>query len=352
MEDVSQEQLDKIYRRIQAMLEKAASTDFDEERKTFTAQANALAHKYRVDLAMLGKKEHKARKPESRDYMTDSSYEFAAQATEMQLNVFRHFGCKVYERYDRLVAVGFAHNLALAEMMWTSIHMHFIGTLLPEWDTKKPFNWNVFQIKSSGRTWAQIVTMAPEDHGLTMQSGPRLQRAYKIEAKRRGITPPQRHSQRPAAYRLTFAESYATVIGQRLRAAKKDDDEQDSGNQAGAIALRDEDAIILEEFYQLFPHMRPRTPEERAESNRLWYAARQKEAEAENSRRAGLTDKQRQKEDEAKERERLKRDRRWAREDVRNRPDELGWRMGHDAGQNADLGGDSKVGTRSAGELH
>lgn len=60
MDNNTDTKMDALLERIQALFDKAASTDFDEERDAYTKKAQGLLTKYAIDAAMLSSREVKA----------------------------------------------------------------------------------------------------------------------------------------------------------------------------------------------------------------------------------------------------------------------------------------------------
>lgn len=332
----------RIMHKIEALLQAAESDRDPVERQARIDMANKIAFKYRIDVSMAQKQKQEERKPEWREYPINYSIEFALPRTDMQCDIFKFYGAKVTNKGRKVVALGYHDDLVMAEMMWATVFLHFVSTVTPEWDKSQSFDHNVFTIKNSGRSWADIVIMAPLDYNLTMSSGSRLRRAYAAEAKRLGVDI-RKQPQRPGSWRKSFAESYCSEISARLHQMQREaeqDDQADSGGE-GMLALRKDSDKVAAEFYEQFPHLRPWTEEQ-------WSAYRAKiahEQQVEEAAYAAMTPEQRERFDRRKARDEAKMQRDSDRWYARNQPDLDGWRAGRNAAQKADLGTSSKVGS-------
>ena len=330
----------KWIRTVQALLDLAGHPNTPEaERANALQKADAIMFERRIDEAMLNQARPKTERKDivQRSFGLDTHYEFMGDQVSFMGAVFGHFGNKVYRNWDGVVTVGFEHNLDMAEMMWMTINRDYVAKLFPSWDKSLTVQENVFNIKSSGKSWMDIVHMAPEDAGLTKNSGSTLRSMYKREAEKRGITHVE-HSRTPAKYRVSFSESFSSRICQRLRdmerEAKSDLKDRDESKSVALIA--DED-LVAEKFYEMFPNLKPMSDEDRAAFKARLQKEWDEEERLEAERRAKLTDKQREAED-AKNARQAERDRRrWARESARNRPDMLGWSQGKSAADSVQL---------------
>lgn len=332
---------DRFLRRVQALLDLAGHPNTPEdERANALAKADAIMFERRIDDTMLRQmKSEKDKVGEiiRKDFDLGDHYEFLGEQKAMLASVFGHFGCKIATNWKGVYVVGFARDIEMGEMMWLTIQRDFVTKLFPAWDRSLSVQENVYNIKSSGKSWMDIVHLAPEDAGITKNSGSTLRSMYKREAAKRGVEHVE-HSRTPAKYRATFSESFASRIQQRLyqmgqesKQGLKDRDESQS------LALIKDEDLVAEEFYKLFEHLRPKTEAERKAAAEAWRKKAEEERLAEEERRAKLTDRQRRLEDEKREREDERNRRRWARDSARNNPDMLGWRNGMDAADSVKL---------------
>ena len=350
---------DRITDRIRALLERAGHSQTPEgERLACLEKADAMMAKYRIDAAIINfdTVANGTRKPTHRD--VEFNYLAYSDMSGFIRNIWNSvhlaFGVEWEsiqsdDDIERVRIVGFEHQLDMAEMLYTQISIAFVNLLMPRWSSKKTFAENVYDIKTSGRSWRELIGMAPPEEKLVPGSSGRLIRIYKEEARRRGVEFSGRHSHEPERYRVSYATSFTRRIQDRLQAMlKKSNDE---GGEKGAIALRSEEEQVKEYLWEMFPDRRPMSEEERVESNRnrqeRLLQAWLEEEQSYNS----LSSKERRAYD-AKRRKAYQEDERWRRDYYRRyRADPVGWRAGAEAADSIDLGTDTRMADAEKGVL-
>ena len=111
----------RILDRVRALLAKAESTDFPEEAEAYTAKAQELMTRHRIDHALLaattGKRDH----PVSRRVSIDNPYE-VAKSLLLQV-VAEANSCRAVwmKRFGLTAVVGFAPDLDATELLFTSL---------------------------------------------------------------------------------------------------------------------------------------------------------------------------------------------------------------------------------------
>lgn len=326
---------ENVIAKVQKLLERAGHSEANEaERDACLAKADELMNKYRIERAMLNFDHREQSKPiVNREVEIDPAADFADEIKSMMARIFRHAGCQVSMGWRKVTVVGYEEDIVFGSMLWADVHREFVDKMFPRWDAWRDFDSNVQRIKDSGRSWMQIVEMAPENAGLNANSGSRLRSAYKREYARLGLEATKEHTRSPQRYRQSFASAFETELASRLRHYDaQNSDASDIGDKA-ALAVRTDNDRIREAFYDLFPNHRPKTAEERAEQDRKW----EEERKAEEARRAALTDRQREAEDLKADREAERNRRYWARYDQKNRRDALGSAAGKSAANGINL---------------
>jgi hypothetical protein len=109
--------------KVRALLAKAESTSFDAEAEAFTAKAQELMARHRIDQAVLGAREHRHRpeEPGVRRFRIDNPY---ADAKALLLsNVADANGCRaVWSKSSGFATVfGFVHELDAVDELFTSL---------------------------------------------------------------------------------------------------------------------------------------------------------------------------------------------------------------------------------------
>lgn len=140
--------MDDIIRRIEGLMRKAESTEFDAERETLLAKADELILKYQIDQAQLFVSQGRNETPIIRDLYTDNPWEIAKG---ILLSVIaQHNGCRTiqYGRYSgaRLrKIVGFKSDVDMTVMLWESLVTQAMVMMARDYKTKPPVE--------HGKTW-------------------------------------------------------------------------------------------------------------------------------------------------------------------------------------------------------
>jgi Protein of unknown function (DUF2786) len=115
--DIDQRKLD----RVRALLAKAESTDFPEEADAFTAKAQELMTRYRIDHALLAATTGKRGEPVTRRVSIDNPYE--APKTLLLQVVAEANSCRAVwmKRFGFTTIVGFPADLESTELLFTSL---------------------------------------------------------------------------------------------------------------------------------------------------------------------------------------------------------------------------------------
>lgn len=336
-------------RQIAALLEMASREDTPENERALAQQkANALMQLHRIDISQLSKDKGKSRELVWKNVEISQYRQYGDVRLEMQSDIMKNFGIQCIASYGSATirAVGYQEDFDLADMMWATVHLHFVSKLYPSWDSSRDLAWNVYTQKNAAQSWMEIIRMAPEDQGLHRNSGNMLRQLYAKECERRGERPME-HARNPKKFREAFATAYQSAISTRLWRMQKDAAEarSESSNASGGLALIEDELKVKHAFWEKYPHMKPASDEMRAQ----WARDRERQRELEQERRAALTPKEREAEDRKAEREAQARAKRWEKESSIN--EDMGYKAGYDAGQEADLGTRKDVGAGSKAAL-
>jgi len=342
---VADERFERKLKQVEDLLRLASDENTTiHERELAQIRAEAIMFQNRIDRAMLYKNNPGTDKREvlTREYDAAAAEEFIGVANHMRANIFIHMGCMAHDRWRKLTVVGYEEDILMAEMLWAQVFLHFTRTVFPRWENHKSFDANVFDLKSAGYSWPYVREEGlKRDAGdqtgkLTAKNaGSKLRTAYKREATRRG----EKVGTQPINFkkwRTSFADAYASRLGQRLRQMKTANEAE--AGEAGVLALVSEQDRIKQQFYALFPELNPEVRKRRNDEA----------AAAEEARWNALTPEQQQ----AELRRRQKEDEKWVRQNSKRSPyyDDGGWSAGVRAADKADLGQD-KIGASSGKEL-
>lgn len=314
------------------------------------ARADAIITKHRIDRALINMSEKdKTRrdKPIRVDISFDFATDFASDLSNVLASILSHCDCKgvIREWKNQITIVGFEPDIEYAQMLWASVVLAFASKINPTWDPERPADENIKVLKEAGRKWQYIADFANKNGFECTANDGRLKAAYRRQCRLEGVEPTA-HTQRNAAYRAAYAESFCVGIRARLCEMKRSaDDVAAQGEPGTAVALRNRSQDVFDLYYELFPHLRPMSDEERAK--------RRAEYEEEQARLAemlaAMTPKQRAAHEARQRREDARNRAQWEREAAR-RQDAAGSKAGRNAARSVDLGS-NKVGTGRRGEI-
>lgn len=293
---------EKILSRVQALLDKANATEFEEERDALLAKADELMIKYTIDEAMLMSRtpKNERRKPVKEHFKAADAN---APHWEKFRTVLRHIAqlhhCRiVFHHSGDCSLFGFHEDVEYVKMKWLNVYLHFSKTISPRWDKSLSVGQNAYNFHRAGTAWTDV-------EGVCLNAGQKfnvkqLRSAYRAYCAEIGEEP-KRMTQSNFYYKEAFAEAFRTRICARIVDLMRSRDEQTA--EAGAlVAVKDLRGEIDELFYESYPQFRPLSKEELARLEKLNEEAK----EAEMRRLEAMTPAERREYD--AEQERIKRE--------------------------------------------
>lgn len=247
-------------RKVQALLDKANSTNFDAERDTFLAKADALMAKYAIESFELdmAKPSHEREKPVVKDIIVSSAqdWQISFQLDSLFQSLAKHIGVMVGARkygtgQDRIyVCVGYSSDLDYLQMLYVSIQMHLVGRMEPRKDSSLSDVENFTILREAGLSFDRIREVMGWVNG-DGQLG-RAKKAYEKQCREQG----RNHVKgaKGESYRLSFLTGYVRRIKVRLEEMHQARAEASDGK---GLVLASRDGDIQEAFYDAFPDKRP-----------------------------------------------------------------------------------------------
>lgn len=319
---------EKIMERVAALIAKAERTENDHEKAAYFAKADALVHKYALDMAQI----NSLRSKDEREKPTQAEINFPWSDWDSELSFMLRTICEasrvriVRKGYlNKFVIVGFAADIEYVQIVWMSVHLAFMAKLNPTWSKDREFDLNVKILKEAGFPWGAIANQANANGFPDVKSNDgKLKAAYRRQCRAEGVEPTN-HTQRPKAYRTSYAMYFRHSIQMRLY-DQVEAQRKATETSGAALALRDRISEVDDLFYSLFPNLSP-------EAQRLAQEARDR---AEEERRAKMTPKEREEEDRQNEKDNARFDKA---EQLRRKRlyDASGAKAGRSAGNSVDL---------------
>lgn len=248
--------------KIQALINKAQSTDSAAEREALLAKADELMQKYAIDAAMLAavKKLNGGKQEDP----TKDLLQFGQRGEDM-LNQWYNLIIAVAEHYDcRFFGwssgtgylIGFPSNIEMVKMLYTSLHLHALTKLDPTPDKERMFDENVYNLHEAGLRWKDIAFLMNQAYheaqelgfelydGWTLipwdekkKDGGRLIRTCKAYATK--IGEPYKATTSPILFRRSYAQGFLNEVRDRFAILKKHKEQQVASTTGAELVLVD-----------------------------------------------------------------------------------------------------------------
>lgn len=263
MEDTAKRRED-IMRKVAALLAKAESTGFSEERDALIAKADQLMMAYQIEAFELEFRKSKSerRTPEVRvfEYGTTGNREADQEMVQVFHDLARMVGVHLgFWGWQTSKAVGYAEDLEYLQMLFMNIRLHLALQLEPKPDPKLPLEDNVAMLKEAGLKWVRIHELLKtagimENIPWERRIGVRFTKIYTDFCKENNR---ERVYTNPDVWKRNFIQGYCSEIRQRIREMTSARHQAAQGHELVLASMKDE---LLEFLYQNFPHLRPHPP--------------------------------------------------------------------------------------------
>jgi hypothetical protein len=256
---------EKILSRVQKLLDKAnAEGTTEEERQLLLDKADELMIKHAIDDAMLMatmSKDDRRKPVQDMFKAADPTAPHWEKFRTVLLYIANLHRVRSAFHYDgNVTLVGFFEDVEYVKMKWLNVYLHFSRTINPEWDIRLSPEQNAYNFHRSGTAWTEVEAIA-KARGCNWNIK-QLRAGYRRYCESIGEEA-TRMTQRNFAYKESFAEGFRTRICARINEMIEARDTMTS--EAGAlVAVKDLGIEVDEMFWDLFPHLRPMTAEERA----------------------------------------------------------------------------------------
>lgn len=189
-------------------------------------------------------------------YMSLASY--IAHHCEVRLNANwrRDDGVSWYDA----IVVGYEGDTRYAEALFTEARNYFANRMEPAVDRSLPDSMNVYNLRTAGIERGRIGQMM----GWGDKAHVKVTKLYKEECERRGepaVMAGKGNSMK--TYREAFSSAFPSTLWDRLWRAR-----QAADASGGALVLASRKERVDEEFYRLYPHLRPKPATEVATTSK------------------------------------------------------------------------------------
>lgn len=236
-----------MIRKVQALLEKAASTGFTAEAEALRAKADELMTKFIIEeheLRAAGSVADRETPAVQRITLLEGESPIQHQMSDLALAVANYCGVKiVYHGLAKarwglaVTAYGFKSELGYFEMLLTSLMIQMANGMEPKPDPTMSTWENFTALKHAGMPWPRVF----EVMGMTFNEGRKELMAYR---KARANQSEDKFLQPTTAIR-SFAEGFVLEVRNRLRALKQERDTNASSSTALVLVDRSIEVITF-----------------------------------------------------------------------------------------------------------
>lgn len=254
---------DKMMTRVQALLNKAESTDSEQEAKSYREAAARIMAKYQIDEAMLAHAKMAQGiddKPDTRRItFADAHSPLVNELFSLACSTAEHTGCLFLGFFSgEGFLVGYEKDMDYAEMMYATLRLQLLERVDPKANPNKGYDENVYVLHEAGIKWQSIAYMmeharynAPvgslaeswpitpwevDGQGKGKKDGGRLIRAAKRHCREKGIEYVAIAD--PKKFRSSYARGFVGEINMRLYDLEKVGKEvRDTAGNGAELAL-------------------------------------------------------------------------------------------------------------------
>ena len=276
---MTQEQQDKILRRVRGLIAKANSTEFPEEAKTFFAAADELMEKYAIDQAMLLLATDKNARIVVRKDMDISWWSQLREGVHVDarnniawlwdacVNFCRCYSTfAVWNYQTRTTAVyGMESDLSYLDMLFTDLLLQMVEHIKPKYDPALSMGHNVMRAKEAGMKYIDIAMWLghPEwrkpngTGGYKTADNGKMLREYKAHLRTIGKTPHDVVKVHPDEWQISYVEGFCSMIKKRLRDLTAMRQGGTGEKDSVALVIRDIRDQARDALWVDFPELKP-----------------------------------------------------------------------------------------------
>jgi hypothetical protein len=264
--------IDALMKKIQALINKAESTEFPGEKAAFQAQAEKLMAQHRIaeeELIAASSEDANAITPDhdtvvilsnsgESEFRTKYCGIFAAIADHCGVRV--HFTYSFNENSEIIGQVtGYRSDIRYAEVLYSASRLVFMAKLEPKVEPDLSDAENVYRLRESGMTRRRIAQLLwGED---THSAHAKVGKLYKEHCEALGMDPVVAGRNVSAkTYRESFAASFYDELWMRLFDARNA-----AGAYGGGVELHGRKERVDEAFYERFPRYREQAERAKAQ---------------------------------------------------------------------------------------
>lgn len=253
---------DDILRKVQAILNKAESTNFDEERDALLAKADELMFRYAIESYEIDAARGKANRKEQ---IVQRSFEIGKYDLPTTQPLIDLVGTVAYHTRCRHVfyglrkgfttrvsVVGFETDAEYCEMLYTSLFLQIMSNIEPKPDPSLTYEENVVMLLRSGQSRRRAAELLGVD---LKKEHSKMSAIYKKWCLDNDV--PYVPKGRPIGntYAVNFMQGFVSKVSERFYEIRKTQESSVEGTGT-ELALRDRKAEVKDAFDDMFPDLR------------------------------------------------------------------------------------------------
>lgn len=259
--------LESMMRKITALLQRADHPNTPEaEASSARAMAERMMVKYRIeesDLIASGALDDEAHKPGMQVIvMCPMNSPFRDAYYNLMIFAVGHAGCRMVYQWDyneqvlKAEVVGYQADIRYAEALYTQARIVFGERMEPKPNPALSDDDNVYNLRQAGMERIRIAALMGWGEPGTGKGGAgRVTSAYKRACKARGEEPVLTgRGMSVATFREEYWRSFTSEFHWRLHQMRLGSEVDTAGKE---LVLAGRQEQVDEEFYRMYPHMRP-----------------------------------------------------------------------------------------------
>jgi len=266
-----------ILKKVQNLIARANSTEFEAERLTCLQKADELMEKYAINEYMLqATGETKGKAIERRDFH-NRWYSDSGILEDVRSRIFWLWGscvtfCRCYSEglaWEYTVGAGWyapvygtPSDLDYLNLLFTDLWLQMSLKLKPQFDSSKSLGENVYLAKEAGMKYKDIAVWVGHPEWVTSNGkggynvSKALLNAYKKYTKENGLG--DVISMHPTTWAVSFMDGFVQMIQERFRTMRAARVEATDSTGSMALAVRDMRLQAQEALWEDFPHLNPK----------------------------------------------------------------------------------------------
>lgn len=208
---------DDVMRKVQGLLNQAASTDFGPEAEAFLLKADALMVQYMIDQWEIDAADlRKSGSVAPTVNVVEYNYgDLRSPLSNLAYGLAKLMGVKVADwHFNSIRVCGWQEDVDYYEMLFKQLTLALVSNMDPQADPEAPEALNVYHLKNAGLNWQEIWRRMFPDQEWNRSQAIRLSRVHKEYCERNDL--PRVTVSSKAGYRDDFSWAFVLRVRDRM----------------------------------------------------------------------------------------------------------------------------------------